>query len=100
MRTLDGHRNVRIDHEPECAPDFHVPVSTPRNADSSMSAIGDFVESGVAAVHVPEYPPLRPVTVARQAPFHDWGDLLADHPPRNKILPETSYRAEYRSRHR
>ena len=54
MRTLDGHGNARIDHAPECAPDFQVPVSAARKADSSMSIIGDFGGSGVGAVHVPE----------------------------------------------
>ena len=30
--------DVRIDHEPARGPDFHVPVTTARNADSSMTA--------------------------------------------------------------
>jgi hypothetical protein len=35
---LVGQGDVRIDHEPARGADFHVPVTTARNADSSMSA--------------------------------------------------------------
>src|SRR2546421_2559869 len=79
-----------MDHEPEYAPAFHVPLTTARNADSSMSARRASGASCVAAVHVPEYSVARPVTVARQAPFQACSDLLADHPPLIRILPDAS----------
>jgi hypothetical protein len=74
--------------------DFQFPFTTARKADSSMSIIGDLVGTAVTAVQVPEYSPSRPVTVARQAPFHAWADLLADHRPRITILLEASYKAQ------
>ena len=48
-------------------------------------------ERDTAEVHVPENSPARPETVALQAPFHACGDLLADHPPRIRILPAASW---------
>jgi len=42
-------------------------------------------------VHVPEYSPARPETVALQAPFQDCSDLLADHPPCIRTLPPASW---------
>ena len=65
-RAVQG--DARIDHEPERGPDFHVPLTTARNADSSISAKRAWGESEVALVHVPEYSLARPETVALQAP--------------------------------
>ena len=79
-----------MDHEPERGPDFHLPVTTARNADSSRSAKLAWDESEVALVHVPEYSPERPETVALQAPSQDRADLLADHPPCISTLPAAS----------
>lgn len=42
-------------------------------------------------VHVPEYSPERPETVARHAPSQDRGDLLADQPPCIRTLPVVSW---------
>ena len=83
--------DARIDQEPEDGPDFHVPVTTARNADSSMSARLAWGESDVVLVHVPEYSPARPETLARHAPFQDRADLLAAHPPCMRILPVASW---------
>src|SRR6266567_1256043 len=55
-----------------------------------MSARRASGASCVAAVHVPAYSPPRPATVARQAPFQDFGDLPADQPPLMRILPDAS----------
>ena len=81
----------RIDHEPERGPDFHPPLTTARSADSSISAKLAWGESDVAQVHVPEYSPERPETVALQAPSQDRADLLADHPPCISTLPVVSW---------
>ena len=83
----DAHGNVRTDHEPEFEPVFHVPVTTALNADSSICGSVASGVSGDWAVHVPEYSPVWPAIVARHAPFHAFGDLLADHPPCIRILP-------------
>jgi hypothetical protein len=45
----------------------------------------------VVLVHVPEYSPELPETVALQAPFQACADLLAAHPPCIRILPEESW---------
>ena len=86
----DGQGDVRIDQEPEYAPVFHVPVTAARKADSSIAARCASGGSDTALVHVPEYSAL-PETVALHAPFHDCGDLLADHPPCIRILPDASW---------
>ena len=83
--------DARIDHAPARGPDFHVPETTARNAASSMSAKWACGESEIVLVHVPEYSPPRPETVALQAPSQDWADLLADHPPCIRILPVASW---------
>jgi hypothetical protein len=79
-----------MDHAPERGPDFHVPETTARNADSSISAKWACGESEVALVHVPEYSPARPDTLALHAPSQDCADLLATQPPCISILPVAS----------
>jgi hypothetical protein len=71
-------------------PVFHVPVTTARKADSNIAARGASGESDTVPVHVPEYSAV-PETVALHAPFHDRGDLLADHPPCSRIWPVASW---------
>lgn len=78
---------ARIDHEPADEPDFHVPLTTARNADSSISDMRDWAGSDTVLAHVPEYSPVRPETAALHAPFQDCADLLADQPPCMRILP-------------
>ena len=56
-----------------------------------MSARRPLGEIDTALVHVPEYSPVLPEIVDLQAPFHDWADLLADHPPCIRILPVASW---------
>lgn len=82
-----GQGVARIDHEPADAPDFHVPLTIARNADSSISDIWDCGGSDTGLAHVPEYSLERPETVALHAPFQDCADLLADQPPCIRILP-------------
>jgi hypothetical protein len=89
----EGQGDARIDHEPEDAPVFHVPVTAARKADSNIPASPASGESDTAPVQVPEYSAAAPETMALQAPFHDCADLLADHPPRIRILPVWSWRA-------
>ena len=91
LKPIGGQGDARMDHEPERGPAFHAPLTTARKADSSISAKCAWGESDVALVHVPEYSPARPETVALQAPFQDCGDLLADHPPCIKTLPLASW---------
>jgi hypothetical protein len=43
-------------------------------------------EADTVLVHVPENSPALPEIAERHAPFHDWPDLLADHPPRITVL--------------
>ncbi|HTD44061.1 MAG TPA: hypothetical protein VK687_07765 [Bryobacteraceae bacterium] len=86
----DGQGDARIDQEPVYEPVFHVPVTAARKADSSIAARRASGGSDTALVHVPEYSAL-PETVALHAPFHDCGDLLADHPPCIRILPDASW---------
>src|SRR5262249_25061333 len=78
---IDRQGDVRIDHEPEYAPAFHIPVISARNADSNRSANPALGESATGAVQVPKYSPDRPETVARQEPFNDCADLREDRPP-------------------
>src|SRR5262249_3743335 len=54
-----------------------------------MSIIGASRARDDSAAQVPEYSP-PPVTIARHAPFQACGDLLADHEPLSRILPEGS----------
>jgi len=89
----DGQGDARIDHEPEYAPAFHVPVTAPRKADSNIAARRASGESDTALVHVPAYSAALPEAVALHAPFHDCADLLADHPPCIRILPVASWSA-------
>jgi hypothetical protein len=86
-----GQGDARIDHEPEYAPAFQVPVTTARKADSSIAAKRASGESDTAPVQVPEYSAALPETLALHAPFHDCAALLADHPPRIRILPLASW---------
>lgn len=88
---MNGQGNVRIDHEPEDEPAFHVPVTTACKADSNISNKRALGEVDTALVHVPEYSPVLPEIADRQAPFQDWSDLLADHPPRIRILALASW---------
>src|SRR5437870_5246296 len=88
--SADAHGIARIDQEPEFPPAFHVPVTTARNADSSICTSDVSGLSGVWAVHVPEYSPVRPAILARHAPSHAFKDLLADQPPCMRILPAAS----------
>ena len=87
----DGQGDARIDQEPEYGPVFHVPVTAARKADSNIAARRASGESDTAPAHVPEYSAALPETVALHAPFHDCADLLADHPPRSRILPVASW---------
>ena len=78
-----------MDHVPE-EPACHVPETTARKADRNISITWACGEADTELVHVPANSPLPPETVDFHAPFHAWGDLLADQPPCSKILPFAS----------
>jgi hypothetical protein len=70
-----------MDHAPDRAPVFHVPLTIVRAAVSNSSTNRAFASRSIVDVHVPVYSPARPVTFARQEPAHRAGDFAAAHPP-------------------
>src|SRR5688572_4127628 len=90
--SIEAQLNAWIVHAPDTPPARNVPLTAASSAFANMSANRAAGLRSTRAVHVPEYSPDLPSTLARQLPVQPDAALAAAHAPRLTTRPCASTR--------